>query len=56
MRVWVDVGVMEGVSVIVAVSVGGRGVEVSVEVGVGGSNMPLHPARSAANKMMIEMR
>ena len=57
MGVWVKVGVMDGVRVTVAVSVGGRGVVLGVAVVVGASNIiPLHPARSAVNKIRMEIR
>jgi hypothetical protein len=57
MEVWVKVGVMEGVRVKVAVSVGGGGVAVWVAVGVEGLKPnPLHPASRAANKMMMDIR
>jgi CBS-domain-containing membrane protein len=59
MSVGSEVGVMEGVGVTVAVEVGGSGeaVCVAVAVGVGASKIvPLHPARSAANKTIIVRR
>jgi hypothetical protein len=57
MSVGSEVGVMEGVGVTVAVEVGGSGEAVCVAVGVGASKIvPLHPARSAANKTRMVMR
>ena len=49
--------VMEGVTVRVAVKVGGGGVDVRVAVGVDGSKTnPLHPASSAAKSTMMDIR